>query len=109
MASKLLTELGPEEILTLTGPGSVKVSATQTVTISKSSSLGIGGLLGKSTAKFTLPAMSSHFPAMAMGPAFGVGLLILGAMWLVKAWTVGEKTLPDVAGEPVLRGSENVK
>lgn len=91
MASKLLMKLGPDDVLTLTGPGAVRVSAGKTVMIAKSSSLGAGSLLGKSTAKFALPAMSAHFPAMAVGPVFGVGLLVLGAMWLVKTWAVGDK------------------
>lgn len=94
VASKLLVDLGPGEVLTLTGPGVVKVSAVKSVSIAKATVLGGSGLLGKTTAKFVLPAMSSHFPAMAMGPAFGVGLLVLGTLWLVKTWTTEEKRLP---------------
>lgn len=94
MASKLLTELGPGEVLTLTGPGVVRVAATKTVAVSKSVVLSGSGVLGKSSAKFALPALSAHFPALSIGPAFGVGLLVIGALWLVKTWTVGEKQLP---------------
>ncbi|MBF0148006.1 MAG: hypothetical protein HQL84_14570 [Magnetococcales bacterium] len=91
LASKLLTELGPGDVLTLTGPGTVKLSAVESVTIAKTSTFGGSGLLGKASAKFALPAMSAHLPATAIGPAFGVGLLVLGAMWLVKTWTEVEK------------------
>ncbi|HIJ83860.1 MAG TPA: hypothetical protein HPQ00_06595 [Magnetococcales bacterium] len=91
MASKLLMDLGPGETLTLTGPGGVHVSAAKTVTVVKASALGCGGFFGKATAKFAVPAISSHFPAMAVAPVFGVGLLVLGAMWLVKSWTVEDR------------------
>ncbi len=109
MASKLLTELGPGEVLTLTGPGVVQVSAGKTVMIAKSSVLGTGGMIGHSAAKFALPAMSAHFPAMAMGPVFGVGLLVLGAMWLVKTWTEGDKHLAGEGDHPVSGGLHYVE
>lgn len=83
--------LGPGEVLKLTGPGVVHVSTVSSVSIAKTTALGGGGVLGKMTAKFALPAISTHFPAVAMGPVFGVGVLVLGTLWLVKTWTSEEK------------------
>ncbi|MBF0133131.1 MAG: hypothetical protein HQL75_11155 [Magnetococcales bacterium] len=96
--SKLLVNLGPGEVLKLTGPGVVQVSAVSSVSIAKTTALGSCGVLGKVTAKFALPAMSTHFPAVAMGPVFGVGVLVLGTLWLVKTWTTEEKKVPVSAG-----------
>jgi hypothetical protein len=81
LKTEVVTNLAVDQSLILNGPGTVKVTAAKTVTISKiigtDAATGHLGTLGAIKLGATLPAL---------GPIFGFTILSAGALLLVKQW-----------------------
>jgi hypothetical protein len=77
LKTEVISKLAADQSLILSGPGTVKISAAKSVTISKAGASQFGSSIGIAKLGASLPAL---------GPFFGFALLSVGALFVVRQW-----------------------